>query len=196
MKGALVVSALLLFFLFYQNEQSSVRHPPGILAPGEPFQVEVESQPRLVKKGYEIEALARYSIQARVLRSERYRFDRNADLAPVDLALGWGEMSDSAVLDKLVVSQGQRFFEVNLTGRPPIPVRDMELQSANVHMVPANDEVDRILKEVRAGDVVRISGYLIEARGPDGAHMRSSLTREDTGPGACEVMWVERISLR
>jgi hypothetical protein len=196
MKGALIVSALILFFLFYQNEQSSVRRPPGILAAGEPFQVDLESQPRLVKKGYKIEALARYSIQARVLRTERYRFDRNADLAPVDLALGWGEMSDSAVIDKLVISQGQRFVEVNYSGNPPIAPRSMELQSANVHMVPANDQVDRIIKEVRAGDIVRISGYLIEARGPDGAHMRSSLSREDTGPGACEVMWVERIELR
>lgn len=196
MRGALVVSALLLFFLFYQNEQSSVRHPPGVLAPGEPFQVALETQPHLVKPGYEIDALARYSIEARVLRAERYRFDRDADLAPVDLALGWGQMSDSAVLDKIVIGQGQRFYEMNFSGNPAISAHDAGLQSANVHMVPANEEVDRILKEVKAGDLVRISGYLIEARGPNGSHMRSSLTREDTGPGACEVMWVERITLR
>lgn len=196
MRGALVFAALALLFLFYQNEQSSVRHPPGILAPGEPFQAALETQPHLVKKGFQIEALARYSLQARVLRTERYHFDRNADLAPVDIALGWGEMSDSAVLDKLVITQGQRFVEINPSGPLPISGRAVELQSANVHMVPANDDVDRILKEVRAGDIVRMSGYLIEARGPKGAYMRSSLTREDTGPGACEVMWVDRIELR
>lgn len=196
MKGALIISALVLFFMLYQNEQSSVRHPPGILAAGVPFQVDLESQPRLVKKGYQIEALARFSIEARVLRTERYRFDHAADLSPVDLALGWGEMSDSAVLDKLIISQGQRFLEVNYPASPPIPERRIELQSANMHMIPANEEVDRLVKEVRPGDIVRISGYLVEARGRDGFKMRSSLTREDLGPGACEVVWVERIELR
>jgi hypothetical protein len=196
MRGALVIAALALLYLFYQNEQSSVRHPPGILAPGEPFQIALETQPRLVKKGYQIEALARYSIEARVLHAERYRFDRNADLAPVDLALGWGAMSDSAILEKISISQGQRFYEVNTNSNTPISMRDIGLQSANVHMVPANEEVDHILKEARPGNIVKLSGYLIEARGPDGAHLRSSLTREDTGPGACEVMWVERVDLR
>jgi hypothetical protein len=195
MRGALVFAALALFYLFYQNEQSSIRHPPGILAPGEPFQIALETQPRLVRKDYKIEALARFSIEARVLRAERYRFDHAADLAPVDLALGWGDMSNSAVLEKINISQGQRFYEWNVSGSPPIPIRDIELQSANMHMIPANDEVDRVLKDARAGNIVRISGYLIDARGPDGYHMRSSLTREDTGPGACEVVWVERIAL-
>ena len=196
MKAALIISALVMFFILYQNEQSSVRHPPGILAPGEPFQIDVETQPSLVRKGYRIEALARFSIQARVLRAEHYRFDRAAELVPVDLVLGWGDMSNSAVLEKISISQGQRVYEWSTLNRPPIPPRAIELQSANMHMVPANDEVAGILKEARPGNIVKISGYLIDARGPDGFHMRSSLTRTDTGMGACEVIWVDRIELR
>jgi hypothetical protein len=194
-KGALIISALLLFVVLYQNEQSSVRQPPGILAPGEPFQIAVESQPRLVKKGYRIEALARFSIQARVLRAEHYRFDRAAELVPVDLVLGWGEMSNSEVVEKISISQGQRVYEWSAGRNPPIPPRAIALQSANMHMVPANGDVARVLKEARPGNVVKIYGYLIDARASDGFHMRSSLTREDTGMGACEVIWVERIDL-
>ena len=37
---------------------------------------------------------------------------------------------------------------------------------------------------------------LIEVRGADGWRWRSSLTREDTGAGACELVWVERIAVR
>ena len=33
-------------------------------------------------------------------------------------------------------------------------------------------------------------------RAPDGWRWRSSLTREDTGAGACELVWVERIVTR
>jgi hypothetical protein len=36
----------------------------------------------------------------------------------------------------------------------------------------------------------------MEARAPDGWRWRSSLTREDVGNGACELVWVERIEVR
>jgi 3-mercaptopyruvate sulfurtransferase SseA len=104
-------------------------------------------------------------------------------------------MSDSVVLAKLRISQGQRFYEWSTDGRPPIPLRDIETQSANMHMVPADESVERTLMEARAGNIVKLSGYLIDARAPDGFRMRSSLTRQDIGPGACEVIWVERIEL-
>ena len=42
--------------------------------------------------------------------------------------------------------------------------------------------------------LLTFSGYLIEARAPDGWRWRSSLTREDTGAGACELVWVEQIA--
>jgi hypothetical protein len=39
-------------------------------------------------------------------------------------------------------------------------------------------------------------GYLVEVRGRDGFRWRSSLTREDTGNGACELVWVEKLDVR
>jgi len=63
-----------------------------------------------------------------------------------------------------------------------------------MHMVPANAEVERTLRALHSGQRVTISDYLIEARAPDGWRWRSSLTREDTGAGACELVWVEKIA--
>jgi hypothetical protein len=65
-----------------------------------------------------------------------------------------------------------------------------------MHMVPGNDSVARRLKEVRRGSLVSLSGYLIEARRADGWRWQSSLSREDTGEGSCELVWVERLDLR
>lgn len=45
------------------------------------------------------------------------------------------------------------------------------------------------------GHIVRFHGYLIEARRDDGWHWRSSLTRNDTGNGACELIWVEDLEV-
>jgi hypothetical protein len=181
---------------WYWWPYSQIAHAPGVVAAAAPLQTALEdAAPRLSKPGYQIQALARFELDARVLGVEHYRFDRGADLAPVDLALGWGRMSDTAVLDRITISQGARFYHWS-TPQYPIPRREIETSSANMHLVPANEEVARQLSAVRPGNMVRLSGYLIEARGADGWRWRSSLTRNDTGNGACELIWVERLSLR
>jgi hypothetical protein len=145
--------------------------------------------------GYRIIPLEKFDFDARVLRTEHYSMDREAQLAPVDLALGWGPMANPAVLQKVSISQSNRFYYWHVD-QFPIPRRDIETHSANMHMVPATAEVERTLKSLHAGQQIKISGYLIEARAPDGWRWKSSLTREDTGAGACELVWVERIATR
>jgi hypothetical protein len=64
-----------------------------------------------------------------------------------------------------------------------------------MHMVPLDDDVRATLLDARRGHLVRITGWLIEARANDGWRWRSSLTRGDTGHGACELVLVERVEL-
>jgi hypothetical protein len=67
--------------------------------------------------------------------------------------------------------------------------------SANMHIVPAADPIEHELMKIRKGHVVRPGGYLIQATAPDGWRWRSSLTRRDTGGGACEIVLVNRIAI-
>jgi len=60
----------------------------------QPFQ-ETTNAPAMQRKGFEIQPVARYEIRAKVLSTERYRTGREADLSPVDFALGWGGRSNS-----------------------------------------------------------------------------------------------------
>ena len=46
-----------------------------------------------------------------------------------------------------------------------------------------------------AQQVITLHGYLVEVRANDGWHWRSSLTRNDTGNGACELVWVESVEI-
>jgi hypothetical protein len=64
-----------------------------------------------------------------------------------------------------------------------------------MHIIPASAMVERVVKSVRRGHIVKLAGYLVEARRADGWIWRSSLTREDTGAGACELIWVTEIEL-
>lgn len=149
--------------------------------------------PTMQKAGYEIEPVARYEIRAKVLSIERYWIGREADLSPVDFVLGWGPMSDYAVTKKLDISQGNRWYNYSWSDAPPIDPSRISRNSANTHLVPANDNIkDRLLK-VRSGEIVNLKGYLINVKHRDGWAWHSSLTREDTGAGSCELMWVTEV---
>jgi hypothetical protein len=160
-----------------------------------PEQRAATSSHALTLNGYQIVPLADFSIEARVLSTKHYNLGREADLAPVDLALGWGRMSDETVLARIDVSQSGRFYFWR-TDDFPIPREEIETHSANMHMVPADKLIERQLEQVRPGQVVSIRGQLIEAQASDGWRWRSSLTRQDTGNGACELVLVKSLSVK
>ena len=137
-----------------------------------------------------LQPLAGFSLDARVLSREDYSIGREADLSPTDLALGWGRMRDDAVIDRLDIDQSNRWYHYRWQGAPPIPAAEIVRSSANMHMIPADAATAKELGRVRIGDKVRIDGWLVEADAPDGWRWRSSLTREDSGGGACEVVYV------
>jgi hypothetical protein len=58
-----------------------------------------------------------YEIEAVVLSTMRYRVGKHARVLPLDVALGWGPMSDGALLEKLRVRQNDRYFFWSMSGR-------------------------------------------------------------------------------
>ncbi|MDR1996520.1 hypothetical protein [Azonexus sp.] len=195
MKPSRLVIALLIGILLYQcGPDQPVHTGAGVVAPEMPVQIAVQ-EAAFGFKEFSIQPLADFSIEARVLASERYRFDTGAALAPIDLVLGWGRMSDADVLKYFKISQGGRWYHWHADSLP-IPANEVAQSSANMHMIPANDSIDRKLRAVRVGQVVHIHGWLVEARHPNSWRWRSSLTRDDSGAGACELIFVRELEIR
>ena len=193
--GRYVLALLVVLFLGYEYlSDRPIERPPGVLAPDAPLQEIVKDGPSWEIGEYEVHALARFELEARVLSAERYRFDREADLAPIDLAVGWGPMSANAVLDTLDISQGGRFYHWS-SKEPMIEPREIFRHSANMHMVPLEADARATLLDARRGNLVRLKGWLVEAQAKGGWKWRSSLTRDDTGSGACELVVVENVEL-
>ena len=191
--GAVVLGVL----VYASLEGEKTRYPPGILVPDEPNQTGAGRSSPWKYKNCKITPLASIRMRARVLSAERYWFDSGAGLAPVDLALGWGPMSDQRVIDQLSIWQGQRWYHWQPKGKVlPASFAHISRYSANMHMIPSSGQVRKDLLNVHAGQIVELSGDLVEVEGENGWKWRSSLSRTDTGNGACELVWLREISVR
>jgi hypothetical protein len=172
-----------------------ITYPDGVLVVSEPQQIKLPADiPSFTQGQFHLKPLAIFSIDARVLHRKVYRYDKQAALVPVDLALGWGPMSDQSVLDQLKISQSARFYWYEYQ-RPPITKEQIISHSTNVHIIPSTPAIAARCKSLRAGALVHLSGDLVEASGADIQAWKSSLSRTDTGNGACELLWVKEMSI-
>ncbi len=194
MKKICALLAVGLLWFGYRQWTAPITHPPGVLIATDPEQVELSAVSEIAHGAFHLKPLAKFSIDARLLHRKRYRWDRQAALAPIDLALGWGRMSDQAVLDQLKISQSMRFYWYEYRLPPPIPQDEIVRHSTNVHIIPANNAVEKACESVRVGELIHLDGELVEATGPNIGTWRSSLRRDDTGNGACELLFVENFS--
>ncbi len=194
MKKLLVLLALVVGTWFYFHDPAAKWR--GMPAAQDPVQTTASLPAAFTHDSLTITPLATYRVTAVVLSRSRYRYDPGATIAPVDLALGWGPMSIAGVINDLNISQSGRWYEYSYRADPPLDPAVIAHHSANTHCLPANEDVRQYLLAVKRHDVVTLEGYLVEVSGAGGYHWRSSLTRDDTGGGACEVMWITRVTSR
>jgi hypothetical protein len=179
------------FGIYWFWPEMVVRHDPGILVKEEPVQKATSVQ-GWEKGEYRITPLAEFEAKALILHLKKYSGGRESDLSPIDLALGWGPMSDQSVVDRLEISQSGRWYEYKARVLP-IPQKVIAASSSNMHMIPADEEVEDVLDGLHRGDIVWFSGYLVEVKSSDRWGWCSSLSRTDEGNGACEIVWVRDV---
>jgi len=158
----------------------------------EPVQIELTDVPALHWNGIQLQPRALFGLESRVLGTRNYRFGRETEVSTLDVALGWGRMADPGIVSRFSISQSGRFYFWRAK-ELPIPADEVARSSANMHMIAANEAVRRELGRLDAGDRVRLHGVLLDLRWSDGGYWKTSLTREDTGAGACEIVWVHRL---
>jgi hypothetical protein len=169
------------------------RSAPGILSPNPPMQREHPPKVIAQRDGFEIAAVADFSLEARVLGTKRYRIGPDVGLAPIDIGVGWAKMSDQRILDQFSLSMGNRFFFYSWKDRPPLPEKEIMVSMANIHAIAADGSIADRIAALRTGELIILHGKLVNVKGPKGFKWNSSLRRDDTGNGACEVCYVTGI---
>ena len=200
-----VAIAALVLYLGYAH----IYTRPRAVARGEA--VDISSEPRQIAlpspevvpvefdgKSYRVEKHHKYEISGEVLSLETYNVAFKSEFFDVDLGLIWGpRVAD--LKQRYTFNQGGRW----LFWSSKEPVSDDErnyitTHISNNHLIPAEGG-GNLVKAVRwpgRGDKVRIAGYLVTIKNLSGAVVvASSTSRDDTGAGACEVIWVEEIQI-
>lgn len=197
MKKFLLLLALLAGGYFYWQSFTAPNTPFGAPAGAyldtEPAQ-NLSLRLPFKQAGYTVFTLASYEMDARVLGICPYDGGEASDIVPFDLALGWGPMADQAKLSGITVTQSDRryFWQAS---KLPMPAEEISRHSANTHIIPASPEVKAAVAAFKPGQLVSLRGRLVSLSGPGGWSWTSSVTRNDTGDGACELFYVESAAL-
>jgi hypothetical protein len=156
-----------------------VHQKPGILAKGAPKITRIHRDP-IRKNGYEFLPVGMFSFKGRVLQRQRYyyalgidmfAFDKPAAVSPVDLLIGWNEMSDETTLE---------IFRFYLDGRKsawkPDDINDrpkledlVELNTALVHVIPGSASIKAKLRNVYVGHIIECKGEIVKVQSTETA---------------------------
>lgn len=190
-----LLAAVAGFAIYSYWPEKEIRHPAGILISEEPVQRTVAGLAAWQKDEFLITPIAEYKIKAIVLSRKNYfPIGKESSISPLDLALGWGVMSDQSIIDQLKITQRNRWYHWE-TERLPVQAREISKHSSNVHIIPSNETIEEDLDKIYRGSLVEMTGYLVDIKAEGGWHWRSSLRRDDTGGGACELFWVDNVQI-
>lgn len=142
---------------------------------------------------YDVEPVAEYEMWGLVVShnninsiADIYHDEDSVDLK--DLCIIWGKNTESDYKKVKFWSNAwtcwwQYGNGVTFSGR----------ELSNNHLLSDKKKVQDIIKNVRIGDQIRVKGMLVNYNSKENPDWKreSSTTREDTGNGACEVVFVE-----
>lgn len=157
---------------------------------------------------YILTPLYDYTIQGLAVSTQPYdtwyNLSRVAKTFTKDICLIWGETVEKrGYQDKtLKISQDFRFCLYEYWSNELV-FNANEL--SNSHLIPRDAEVEKKIRSIQAGDQIRMRGKLVNVDGTlidvagkyerEKTMWQTSISRDDTGAGACEVMYVEEIEI-
>ena len=194
MRKILIIASIILILQFVVFREKKVEYGPGVMVPSVPVQVKIEEDISFRYKSFNIIPMATIDMTAKILSKKNYYFDEEANLCPIDIAVGWGNMSDESVLKNIDITQSNRWYYWS-TENSEIARREIQRSSANMHLIPSNDSIMDAIKNTGTGNIVILGGMLVTAIMDNGRRWSSSLTRVDTGADSCELIWVENYEI-
>ncbi|MDD5730275.1 MAG: hypothetical protein PHN57_04030 [Candidatus Omnitrophica bacterium] len=205
------LSLVLLVTFYTRNNFKSVNNiMPQVLE--EPYQEAVtdKREIKFTKDGYtyRLDPLYDYEISALLVSKITYKglsIHRVASVFPADLCLIWGSNVKNKVYKNWSIrfSQDCRWCNVQWNG----DVEFNQQEFSNNHLLINDRKLEAKIRSLVAGDQVTLSGKLVNVKAdiagnakadiynPNTLTWNTSVSRKDTGAGACEVIYVEDVTV-
>ncbi len=112
-----------------------------------------------------------------------------------DLCIIWGDNVKSGVYKDMQFENGNWTCWYSWPNAN-VRQRFQNNQLSNNHLLAGEESVKRAIMEAQPGDYIYIEGMLVNYTNPANGFKRgTSITRTDTGQGACETIYVEKFDI-
>jgi hypothetical protein len=113
-----------------------------------------------------------------------------------DICVIWGNNARNGSYQDISFSSGQVTCHFSTRSREAWQAFDWKAFSNN-HLLSHDPHIVRLLKSAEVGDQIYVKGYLAEYSHQHGFNFKrgTSITRDDTGDGACETVFVTEARL-
>ncbi|HHX59790.1 MAG TPA: hypothetical protein GX707_03480 [Epulopiscium sp.] len=200
-KQTKLLSLILIIILFFFGKAFIFNHSTYKGDIAEPIQTNIEDAPEIVYKGTKgvvgLFPQAEYELTG-VVKSKKKYVDFSSQISKYDLALAWGDLNKKEIDDTISYSQSGRWYYFRYKADTPVSQDYISKHSANVHIIPKDKKVLKKIKKLKKGHLVTLKGFLVDVdfKVPNASLWTTSRKRDDTGDGACEILYVEKISFK
>ncbi len=192
----LIIIIMLLFARSIIMDQTVYQGEIGV-----PLQSDLSDMKEIRHVGKEGEVIllpkAEYTLTG-IVKSRKKYSDYSSQISEYDLTIAWGELNKDEIDDFIKYSQSGRWYYYKYESGTPVSGDYIAKHSANVHIIHKDKEILDEIKKVDQGDFVMLKGYLVDVnfnKNDNDPLWRTSTTRDDTGNGACEILYVEEVKI-
>ena len=126
--------------------------------------------------------------------NSRMHMQSNDHLNMLDVCVVWGENATGSHLRKLDYWNG--IFTCNVKTRDSDAWAAFDMYKLSNNHLLSNDEFIRDqVTDIQIGDQIRVRGWLASYGSEGGGKRGTSTTRNDTGDGACETIFIDRFEI-
>jgi hypothetical protein len=115
------------------------------------------------------------------------------------VALCWGKIAENGTYRRLKWSQGNRWYFWRAGEDFGYSNDFIAGHSSNNHLIPSTPNLEKAVKGLKEGDAVELAGHLADVAATKQTRnywWNSSMTTEDRGDGACEIIYLTRLKVR
>lgn len=188
----IILIMILVLFSFKKQEQYK------------PKQTRAQGNDTITIDNYNVDVtyLAKYEITGQVINVRDYTGDSIDDLiSPRDVGLCWGFLAEgnykvegipgkSRQLNYKIYNKDIWLYINTILGR-------VNSHFSNNHLIPSDKNTNKLINKIQENDFITIEGYLVniyaESSSGKTYQWESSLSRNDVGDGACELLYVTNV---